>query len=232
MHRFTVSAALLWLLTAGSQAAMYVDRSQLTFKPGQAGRQDLTITNPDNETLYVKVEVSEILGAGTENEERRVAKAADDIRLLATPNKLVIPPGQQKTVRLVNLAGHGDSERVYRVNVTPVVGKLDVPDGQGLQVKVVVAYDLLVLVAPAKPTPSLLAERNGNSISFRNTGNTNIYLYNGQQCPAADAPATECRNVNGKRLYPGNEWITTLPFDRPVDFFLDILDTHEKRRFD
>lgn len=231
--RCIMATGLICLMASAAQAAMYVDRAEVTFKAGEPGRQDIVITNPDLETLYVKVEVSEIFKAGTAAEERRVPREAEDIALLATPNKLVIAPGQQKNVRLVNLAGHGAEERVYRVNVTPVVGKVEVPEGAtGMQVKVLVAYDLLAVVAPQKPQPALVAVREGKSIMFRNNGNTNIFLFNGAQCPTADAAPSECAVISGKRLYPGNTWTTELPFDQPVDFSLSIVDTHEKRRFD
>lgn len=231
LHRITVAGAALLIASAG-QAAMYVDRAEVTFKAGEPARQDIVITNPDAEPLYVKVEVSEIFNAGTAAEERRISREAEDINLLATPNKLVIQPGQQKNVRLVNLAGHGESERVYRVNVTPVVGKVEVPAGaSGMQVKVLVAYDLLAVVAPQKPQPALAALREGKSITFRNNGNTNMFLFNGVQCPTPEALPAECVTIHGKRLYPGNTWTVELPFDQPVDFSLSIVDTHEKRRF-
>lgn len=212
-------------------AAMFVDRSETLFLPGAPSRQDIVVTNPDAEPLYVKVEVTEVFNAGTPQEERRTPTGAADIRLLATPNKLVIPPGEQRAVRLVNVAGHGEQERVFRVKFTPVLGQIE-GDAPGMAVRVVVAYDILVVVAPAIPRPALAATRDGQTLTFRNNGNTNVYLFNGQQCPRADAPAAECTTLSGNRVYPGATWSVTLPGSGPVDYFLTILANNERRRFE
>lgn len=225
-------ALLLGLLNVQPTfAAMYVDRSETLFLVGQPSRQDVVITNPDPDPLYVKAEVTEVFAAGTPGEERRTPVDASEVRLLATPNKLVIPPGEQRAVRLLNVAGHGERERVFRVKFTPVVGQIE-GDGQGMAVKVVVAYDILVVVAPARPQPALEAGREGQTLQFRNTGNTNIHLFNGQQCPSADAPAEECKSIGGNRIYPGASWSVDLPGSGPVDYFMTILGRNERRRFE
>lgn len=227
------AAALLLALVCAQPAwaAMYVDRSETLFRAGDAARQDIVITNPDPDPLYVKVEVTEVFHAGTPQEERRSATDAADIRLLATPNKLVIPPGEQRAVRLVNVAGHGGQERVFRVKFTPVVGQIE-GESPGMAVKVVVAYDILAVVAPAAPNPALAASRDGQALTFQNTGNTNVYLFNGQQCPSVDSPATECTALPGNRVYPGATWSVSLPGSGPVDFFVTILGNNERRRFE
>lgn len=115
-----VLAVLVMLLAPLVQASMVLDRSILVFAAGDAPRQDVTITNPDPETMFVEVEALDVRHPGTDKEERIVVRNPEEIGLIATPKRLVLPSGASRVIRLVNLAGHGDPERVYRVNVKPV----------------------------------------------------------------------------------------------------------------
>ncbi|MFK0573066.1 hypothetical protein [Endozoicomonas sp.] len=57
---------------ASSQAlaTMSLDRMIVYFKPDQLPRQDVVVTNPDKETLYLQTEVYKVVNPGTEKEER------------------------------------------------------------------------------------------------------------------------------------------------------------------
>lgn len=235
MNRFILPAMLVALLLAAvpAEATMLIDRSILVFRPGEPTRQDIVVINPDQEPLYVKVEILEVTNPGTAEEKRELVKDPEKISLLATPNKLMVEPGSRKVVRIVTLKPDAEQERVFRVNLSPVVGKLEADDDANVMaVKVVVGYQVLVLVSPAAPKDALEVKRDGTNVTFRNTGNTNILLFNGRQCPTPEAADTECVALSDHRLYPGNEWTQTLPFDQPFDYQLTILEKNQKRRFD
>jgi len=195
-------------------ASMVLDRTVLTFRTGELPRQDVSVANPDKENLYIEVSVLEVTNPGTDKETREVVKDPESIGLIATPHKLMVPPGARRTVRLVNLNGHGDSEKVYRVNVTP---KPPPAKTTGMAVRVVVAYQLLIFVEPLKPEKKLVATRNGQVLEIANEGNINVMLSQGQQCSTAKKEI--CTELTGKRLYPGNRMQVSLPLESGLVFF-------------
>jgi P pilus assembly chaperone PapD len=105
-----------------------------------------------------------------------------------------------------------DRERVYRVTVKPVVGELAAEDS-GL--KVLVGYDVLVLLRPRDSRPALAASRSGATLTFKNDGNASLELVDGKQC---EASTRRCIELPGKRLYSGAEWSQPLKSDSPVEY--------------
>jgi hypothetical protein len=95
-----------------------------------------------------------------------------------------------------------------------VVGPVQSEDS-GL--KIVVGYDVLVLVRPAQPLAHVTASRAGRKLTFSNSGNVSVEVVDGRQCEAANA---QCTQLPGKRLYPGASWTVDLPSDRPVQYTL------------
>lgn len=216
---------LVGLLTLGLalaspvHASMVLSNVILHFEPGEPTRQDIAIENTGDETMYVEVRPHRVLNPGTENEQRKYISDPREAGLLVTPNKLIVPPHGRKLLRFVDLKAGSESERVYRVAVTPVVGELE---AQASGLKILVGYEVLVLAQPLQPQPNLVGERRGQKMLFRNDGNTNIFLREGRQCPSEDAADDDCAALGTKRLYPGNEWILDLPYDGPVEYDIGI----------
>lgn len=201
-------------------ANMLLSEAILHFEPGNPLRKDIEVENPGTENLYVQVEPKVVIDPGTANERREAINDPRKSGLLVTPNKLVIPPGGRKLVRMVSLQPLGEKERVYRVTFRPVVGDLE---SEQIGIKILVGYEVLVLMQPANPNPNLVAKRNGQTMSFSNEGNTNVLLREGKQCPnGKDPESDECESLGGKRLYPGNSWSVELPHNLPVDYHLSI----------
>ena len=185
-----------------AHASMAVSKAIVHFEPGKSTREDVMISNKDSEPLYVKVEIIEIKNPGMDNEVRAVVKNPKQSRFLVTPNKLVVPPGGRKAVRLVNLAPNLDKERVFRVNLTPVA--VD-EEAEQSTVKVLVAYQLLVLMQPQSPKADLVSKREGNKLILENKGNSNALLRSGLLCAKPDDQSS-CTELPTKRLYAGNKW--------------------------
>lgn len=233
MNRISASKvwqlALLQLLLGFSLLAygdMYVDRSIVVFPPQSSPRQDVKVTNTDDETIYIAVEVYRVLHPGSEDEERIQHNDPKVLKLLATPNKLVIPPNGQKLVRIMNLDRDSEEERVYRINVTPIVPPLE---ENVSQLRIVVAYQILTIVQPANPVIQLAAERNGKTIRFTNNGNSNMLLSEGKQCDLASAD--NCEKLESHRLYAGNSWELKLPYDAPVSYSVRSFDGIKQQVF-
>ena len=223
-----LATAALWL-TSMAHAAMEVDRNIVTFQAGSAPREDVTVFNRGEEPLFAEIEVLDVRNPGTDEEERVVVRDPESIGLVASPRRLMVPAGSRRLVRLVNLEGHGDEERVYRVNVRPVAGEME---AGAMGVHILVGYQLLVFVPPVEPRVELDARREGNRLHLHNRGNVNIRLFRGRQCdPPGDTDA-DCVSVESIRLYPGNEHSVELPRDAPVDYRMQADGSTRNRTFD
>lgn len=229
----TLLLVLAWLLTAapGLHAEMVLDRSILVFEGDDGGRQDVEVTNTGAENLYLDTEILRVTDPGTEQETRVEVEDPDAAGLLVTPARMVVPPGGRRLVRVVTLEKPGETDRIHRVNLLPVVPPLT---AETTAVKVVVAYQLLVIQRPRDPQPDLQWTRESDRIRFRNQGNTNVLLYNGNQCPEGVDPGSEdCVEIGvARRLYAGNEWVLDLPLAAPVEFTATVGKRNVRRRFD
>lgn len=220
---------LLGLGSTAVYAAMAIDRAVITFDSGGSARQDVRVSNPDEKPLYINVQVLDVRKPGTDAEERNPVKDPESIGLIATPRRLMVPAGGQRLVRLVNLNGHADSERVYRVNLKPVSGPVN---SEQMGVHVMVGYQLLVFVEPREVNVDLEARRDGDELVVHNRGNVNIRLHQGEQCPPAPVQDESCKEVSGLRLYPGNRETLELPRAASVTFSVSASGDSRKRRFE
>lgn len=222
---------LLALLIAGSvQASMVLDRTIIEFEPGAVPRQDVSVFNPGDNPLFIKVEVLEVSDPGTPDERREAVRDPQAIGFIATPRRLTVPAGARRLVRLVNLKGHGAVERVYRVNLRPVPPPLE---SDTMAIRVMIAYQLLIFVKPANPVVKFDARREGDTLHLHNSGNVNVRLFDGRQCVSGGpVDGEDCQSVRGRRLYPGNEVELALPLDRPVSFRVEAEGRRNRRTFE
>ena len=198
-------ACVLCLCAFPARAEMGLSKVVVDFTSARAARDDIEITNSADEILYVSVEPAEILNPGRPEERRVTNPNPRELGLLISPNRLVLGPGERKVVRLSLLERPKERDRIYRVTIKPVIGELV---GTQSALKVVVGYDVLVIARPVNARPLLEVARSGNAIEFRNVGNTNALLFNGQQC---DDTETDCAELPSKRIYAGNTWQFQLP---------------------
>lgn len=199
--------ALLWVPTASANS-MLLDRMIVYFEPGKTPRQDIRVSNIGTGNLYLQTEVYKVLNPGSDNEERVRLTNPDEMKLLTTPQKSVVRPRGQRTVRVVSLETPKDEEAVYRITFRPVTAEVEAT-GNGIQL--LVAYQALVFVRPEKPVYQVVARREKDQVTFTNTGNSNVLLRNGEQCKDR-LKESECVEITtGGRLYAGQELTLTLP---------------------
>ena len=225
-HNLTARTLLLVFCTLffinPANAGMQISDSIIFFEPGKPARHDITVFNPDDEDLYVKVELFEVKNPGLPNEERLAVTNPDEISLLITPNKLLVPANSQKPIRLISVLPPGKTERVFRATVTPVTGKaVAIQSG----IKLMIAYGILIFVMPEKPNGELVVTRTGTKFHVKNIGNTNTVLTKGKQCSGSQGnkknkDKKDCLELQSKRLYAGEEWTQDLPKDAPVEYTL------------
>ena len=218
----TLTTFLLLLISVSAFASMELNNVIFHFEPGEPSREDVEIFNPSNAPLYVQIEPKEVLEAGSVEEERRLIQDPREAGLLVTPNKLVIPPGATKVVRMVKLGAY-DKERVYRIGAKPIVDGIE-SETSGL--KILVGYEILAIAYPSEADPNLNVRRNGKKLIFENAGNANVLLREGYQCANPNMDKEECTALPGKRLYPGNIWELDLPEDLPVRYYQSVGTRH------
>ncbi len=197
--RLSAVAALFAVsLVAASPASAQLSLSQLVVElgTGEGTSADVEILNTGPERAYVSVDPREILDPGTSAETPRSDPDPEKLGLLVSPARLILEPGQRRLLRIAALAT-SDRERVYRVTVKPVTGELK-SDSSGL--KVLIGYDMLVLVRPPKPNPHVSGNRQGSRLALRNDGNVSVELDDGKEC---DSAPDNCRSLPGGRLYAG-----------------------------
>lgn len=221
----TVRATLLlafWIgvfATNPALANMALSNAIVHFEPGEPTRQDVEISNMGTEPLYVKIEPKVVLNPGTDAEERALITDPREHGLLVTPNRLVIAPGSAQVIRLVNIKGADDAERIFRITARPIAGEFEATTS-GL--KVLIGYEVLAIVYPQNPKPNLEVTRTGRTLTVTNTGNTNVFLQEGFQCKDPKAAVEDCTALPGKRMYPGMQWVSELPHDLPVRYYQSV----------
>lgn len=214
-----VLALLLPLYSTLTSANMVVDSAIIHFESGKSSHHDITVRNTGDQPLYIKVTPTLIKNPGTEKQQREKIINPKLGGLLVSPNKLVIAPGGRKRIRFVNLKPNRNTEGVYRVTIEPVTGKLV---AQQTGIKILIGYEILVLAQPRGPNTNLIAQRNGKILTLTNSGNTNLFLFQGKQCPPDHTDIEKCKPLRDKRLYPGNQWEYSLPDDGPVHYQLSV----------
>lgn len=199
-------------LPAAASAELVLSQLVVDLGSRQGQRADVEVWNNSDERAYVTAEPSEIVDAGKPGETRLTEVDPEKRGLLVAPSRMILEPGQRRLIRITPIGPRGSQERVYRVTVKPVAGALSAEDS-GL--KLLIGYEVLVLLRPAYVRPGLSATRSGSRLTVRNDGNASVELVNGKQCRPAKAP---CIELPGKRLYAGAEWSQELPWSGPVDY--------------
>ena len=201
---------------------MSLSKVVVDFTSARAARDDIEITNPADEILYVSIEPAEILNPGGPQERRVTNPNPRELGLLISPTRLVLGPGERKVVRFSLLERPQDRDRIFRVTIKPVIGEIVARQSA---LKVVVGYDVLVIARPENARPLLEVSRSGNAVEFRNVGNTNALLFNGRQCDAAEA---DCAELPSKRIYAGNTWQLQLPATGQGRFMIELRRRHHR----
>lgn len=200
-------AVLMAMTATAAQAQMGVHPVILDMGPEELQRADLEVSNTTSERLYVAVEPARIEAPGTDAESRINLADPEELGLLASPPRLIVEPGERRFVRVAALAPAGETDRIFRVTVKPVVGDVT---GEQTGLKILVGYDVLVIQRPANPDGTLAWEDTGSQIVIRNSGNSNVQIARGKACPPG-SDEEGCVELPSIRLYAGNSFTVEKP---------------------
>lgn len=193
------------LAAAPASADLAVSQLVVELKPGEGRAADIEIYNDSEERSFVSVEPREIVDAGRDQERPRLSPDPEQLGLLVSPRRLVIEPRQRRRLRIAVIGPIPTQERVYRVTVKPVSGEVT---GTETGLKLLVGYDLLVLVRPPAGRPRLDIVRGDNALIITNQGNSSVELAEGKQC---NEKGQDCQRLPSRRLYSGASWRQQLP---------------------
>lgn len=187
----------LLLLAQPALASMSLDKIIVYLDDSPNARDDIVVSNPDKETLYVQTEIYRVDNPGLPNEKRVRVVDPKEFKLLVSPSKAVLASGEQKRFRLMSLERNLEREKVYRVTFKPVVGKIK-SDRSAL--KILVAYQALIFVQPKDGSYKLAVEKQNGQWVLKNTGNINAEISDVQHCQSEAG----CRPLEMiGRLYAG-----------------------------
>jgi P pilus assembly chaperone PapD len=213
------------MVPAPAHADLVLSELVVELQPGKHVREDVEVWNDSPDRAFVQVEPREIINPGSPAQADHQDPDPEKLGLLVGPSRMILEPGQRKLVRIASISTSAEREHVFRVTVKPVVGGIESEDS-GL--KVLVGYDLLVLVRPAQAIPNVMASRNGRTLTFNNSGNVSVEVINGRQCATNRGHCTE---LPGKRLYPGVTWSVELQSDGPAEYTLKSPGHADRRQF-
>ena len=212
-------------LAGDAHAEMVLSQVIVDLLPGKPPREDVEVFNAGEERMYVLAEPFEIRNPGLPGEERVAVTDPETSGLLVSPLRLVLEPGERRTIRIAAIGARPAQDRVFRVTIRPVAGEVT---AEASALKVFVGYDTLVLVRPEEISGEVEGRRSGRALTLRNSGNTAQELFDGRQCdPAGD----NCQALPAKRLYPGAVWEQTLPYDTEVTYTTAVGSAIRERKF-
>lgn len=208
----TAVVAASGMIAPPAFANLVLSQVVVDLTPAGPPRADVEAWNTGAERMYVVAEPASIVDPGTPGERRVASADPAESGLLVTPQKMILEPGERKLIRVAAVAPRGARDRVYRVTVKPVAGDVS---ATASALKVLVGYDMLVIVRPAVMTGDVSARREGTTLILTNTGSTSVEIYDGQQC---NATGGDCRALPARRLYAGASWSQPIDPGRPVAY--------------
>lgn len=202
--RLCCAGALASSLSFAADAGIVLSQAVVDITPKAPLAQDIEVWNDGNDVAYVVAQPFEIVSPGLPDEKRQPVEDPSVGGLLVTPQKMILQPGERKLVRIAAVTPRGGSDRVWRVTIKPVAGPVTAPESA---LKLLLGYDVLVIARPETLRSDVVGERSGSTLTLRNTGNTNVELYDGKLCPPG---GVACAAMPSKRLYPGQAWAQPL----------------------
>lgn len=218
------AAALVAAYSPSASAEFALSEMIVDIDADSPRQRDIEVVSQDKEVQYIAMETVVVENPGLPNEKQTPVTDPQKSGLMITPNKMALPAGARKTIRLLLLQPKGDSDKIYRVIVKPVVQGLE-ETKKAMALKVLVGYEALIIDRANEGKIDLVAQRKGNSLTITNKGTTNASLDSGEQC---DATGGNCKDLNITRIYAGQSWTTTLPYMNGVATY-KVFDGKEKK---
>src|SRR5471030_86898 len=217
IHGIRKKLALTFLVTPMvlsipvASASFMVYPMSTTVKNGDQNSLIKIYSKSDN-TQYIKVTVKKIINPGTAQEKDETVASWQENNLIASPNKIIVPAGGNKAVRLTQIQSPAE-ETLYRVYFEGVnsastdIQQMDVTDPSGKQSKAAVSVNMvfaaLVRTVPDKPVAALTANQDAQGqVKLSSTGNIRAGVKGVDFCPQNTVSAGCDHQDIKKYIYP------------------------------
>ncbi|ALX93551.1 hypothetical protein AV650_08235 [Serratia fonticola] len=207
---FAVAIPLL-LGASAANAGIMVYPMAMTVKNGNQNNLIKVFSKSDS-TQYVKVTVKKVINPGTAQEKDEPVASWQENNLIASPNKIIVPAGSNKAVRLTQIKAPQEETlyRVYFEGVSPAsvdVQQMEVTDQSGKTAKAAVSVNMvfaaLVRTMPDKPLASIEASQNAQGqLVINSTGNIRAGVQAIDYCPQNTLSSGCDHQVVKKYVYP------------------------------
>jgi P pilus assembly chaperone PapD len=188
----------------------------LVFDKDSKKSQYITVKNIGKAKGYVAINVYDPLESRVGQNQQDTLKKS--FKMIISPRRMILKPNQSKRIRVTDLTGKVEKERVVDIVVNLVKPynnsqKNDVPEGaMGIAVKGSIIHVVQVHVMPSNLEPSLshkivTTDGDQKAIQFSNDGNITLTLVNGEACKTSD----DCDSLTSFRIYPGQEKTVSIP---------------------
>ena len=210
LHTLLYFLLLAFFISTAAQAEMVLNKIIINFQSGKEVREDIEVFNNGKENLYISTKLFAINQPENDTPERKELTDPRSAGIIISPTRFIVAPGGRKVVRLITTEVAVDKDKVYRILMKPHAGKFNLDSTEKVAgVKIILGYELLVLVRPATLQADLQVQRQGKRLNLYNAGNTNVNVREVRLCPGDDRK--NCEVLGGKRLYAGQKWQVELP---------------------
>ena len=191
------------------------------------------VYNSGDSTAFVKVDILEIRLDGQGGEQELVTQKMDGDalnknRLIATPQRMIIPPSEFQSIRLL-WPGTREKERYYRVRFTPVVpdkkNDFGLTEGEIAEYKysvkagvnILTGYGSILYVMPDKPKFNTKVKDDTVSVNVMNSGNATIVIDGITYC---DGKNKQCSSPTRSFVIPGRQFVIKKESGKNIKFRL------------
>ena len=147
MKKWLLFGFFAFIASPSAYASFIISSAILEFTSDSPKQLDIELVSRSEESDYIVAEMTEVLHPGTADEIRHEVTDVNDSALLVTPDKNILTGGGRKILRFVLLKAPDAQEHIYRIALKPMIR--DVANSSKLGLKVLIGYEVLVIIRPA-----------------------------------------------------------------------------------
>ncbi|ELQ18971.1 periplasmic chaperone protein [Pseudomonas fluorescens BRIP34879] len=192
----------LVLFSGMASANVMVYPMSLTMNDVNLSKNQFKVYSKSDKVQYLNIYVKEVLNPATAQEKEVPVSILSGSGIIASPQKIILPPGGEHTVRLRSLSSP-NKELLYRVYVEPVAANTDedhvVTEGGG-SVGISLTWGVLVYSKPKISEVKLGVDLKKGTIE--NTGNVHTWIKDVSMCSGL-TPDTCKKTKIENSVFPG-----------------------------
>lgn len=193
------SAVLFLLLSTLVSANVMVYPMTVKINPESPSKNQFKIFSKSDKTQYLKVYVAQVIDPATPKEHETPISIMSGTGIVASPQRIILPPGGEHTVRLRSLSTP-NKETAYRVYIEPVTAE-DSVDGKGgdANIDINVTWGVLVISPPKNPESNLSVDIKSGKLE--NKGNIHTWVKDISLCSGNTSDTCQKTKIE-KSIYP------------------------------